>query len=137
MTETPRYYYDDPLEAAHMAKHFGIRLFIPSSDNWFPAYERMIAPDEWWHEIQKHEWGKGAEKYFVDPCDYLNPDGLRAFSPRIGDLYLITEPDDDAIRNNVTIVLDRNLCRKWDRRPIGEIIRRDGKPFFWPKSEAL
>jgi len=126
-------YYSDPLEAAYMAKHHGM-VFLSSSDGeiQFSLEEESAIP-------VLELITPMADNYGWVPTNraYIHPDSLHLLEPKVGDLYLITEPDDDAILHNVTVVLDNNLCEKWRNRPTGEIIRRDGKAFHWPKSEAV
>lgn len=115
--EKPRYFYTEPLAAAWMAKHFGMRLH----DGAF--VEPTSAPPE---EIAS--WGDG--------LIYIHPNSLNLLEPQVGDLLRGDEhtipqirymdvPDSEQMGAGVALM----------RRGF-KIIQRNGIAFMWPESEA-
>jgi hypothetical protein len=109
-----RYFYSDPLAAAWMAKHHGM-LFCNGD---FTLKLTAILDDNF-HPIK-----------FV-----VHSDSLPLLEPRVGDLIYITESKIGTLAR----LHDGNLklfTGDWMIKPDRVyIIRRDGKPFFWPESE--
>jgi hypothetical protein len=112
-----RYFYDDPLAAAWMAKHFGMLITIENDAFIFNDWEDLL-------DVNVTECYRG--NY------YIHPDSLSGLDPQAGDLYLLDEDDEGAI----VITLGAQLIEKWEQRPIGKIIQRNGLAFHWPKEES-
>jgi hypothetical protein len=133
-----RYFYRDPLAAAWMQKHFGMRLHDADFD------EPTSAPPE---EIA--QWGVGPI------C--IHPESLPIMAPVIGDLYYnscngsyhtVTEKgsgrrlpngekhweDWDCHYDDIT--LEQALDWWNDGKSSDRIIQRNGLAFHWPESEG-
>lgn len=120
-----RYYYTDPLAAAWMANHFGMKFTIGTDDETL-------------------EW-----KHFANfPCHmpnwalYIHSDSLHLLEPQAEDvcegLYTgegreshLTFTYWDTVENikmgNLQAILPKRQVR------IGKIIQRNGIPFMWPE----
>lgn len=140
-----RYYYTDPLAAAWMAKHFGMRFLSDrSNDN---------APDD----ASDHEadtayeadcgWGKAKERKY-----YIHPDSLHQLEPQVEDLVLLSNINiDDSTEGDIkqekidwtrVFLIERrdkgsflNITennRLWDGY-FKSIIQRNVTPFHWPE----
>ncbi|MBP3958377.1 hypothetical protein J8F10_24270 [Gemmata sp. G18] len=124
-----RHFYTDPLAAAWMAKHIGMRFGFFDERSDFREYEVPITgEDDWW----RSDRGRF----------YVHPDSLHLLEPRIGDLLVetgrlpiarIVDSDVDYISfgHNIAMLFATEMLRKGRAR----IIQRDGKPFFWPELE--
>lgn len=134
MTQS-KFYYDDPLAAAYMAREFGVE------------FDGDIAEDikhaDFVTKTLNHM--HGSEFCTIQPIMYIHPDSLAVFEPREGDLVVIGEnslwvvdnddfwrkyKDHDCIKYNFTVV-DRAMDFYYDKSC--KIIYRDNKPFFMPK----
>ncbi len=112
-----KYYYDDPLAAAYMAREFSVvyhyshRTYNWSDINWLLLIENQ-------------------EEFII------HPDSLHIFDPKEGDLVnFITKIGyvdhcGQIAQNEWNEVVCYNI--KTDDY---KIIQRDGKSFFWPKIE--
>jgi hypothetical protein len=103
-----RAYYTDPLAAAWMAKHFGMR------------FQRQIDWGEPFIDITLCDILDSI--YESDPYrSYIHPDSLH---------LLESDPATDLTLYGIADVIE--MRRPWANR----ILQRDGKPFFWPEFEA-
>ena len=136
----PRYFYDEPLAAAWMAKHFGMRFF---SDKVNPGHGCPL----WLSDLLDD--GFGNRELFI-PVErlgevvkskrcYIHPDSL----------HLLDLVDGDKVTRSMGVV--GCFGRAHQDGPQGvywagttgfdppdgneQIIERDGKPFFAPESE--
>jgi hypothetical protein len=113
---TQRYFYTDPLAAAWMAKHFGMKFGLNH-------YGKMV-----WEPV--HFSHKPGSEPFTDVDDilevasplYIHPDSLHLLTPQIGDLCM-----GDKIAATVAVLTDHNKSLM--------VIRRNGVPFHWPEVE--
>ena len=139
-----RYYYDDPLAAAWMAKHFGMLFDFTEMRNGYrddtEDGDYGLKPKKAWSRIKSWktlcEIGKHA-KFF-----YIHPDSLSILEPEMGDLI-----DGWASRIGFVEETGKDLCidvngGSWEcpRESQGrilqyEIIQRNGIAFHWPKME--
>lgn len=110
-----RYYYDDPLAAAFMAKHFGMRFCNDVAID-AKCFENMgtllsMAMDE---------------KVTIHARFHIHPDSLRLLEPMVGDVWL------DPLYGSPWI------AKSEDCLPLVavQIIRRYGLSFMWPKVES-
>jgi hypothetical protein len=112
------YDYTDPLAAAWMAKHFGIRL---CSEIGFDLDASSICADM----LERgNEWADWKEKY------YVHHDSLPLWEPKVGDLAFVHEFRGDGVR------LYTQALGEFASEKNYPIIQRDGRPFLWPTSEA-
>lgn len=158
--ESPRYFYTDPLAAAWMAKHFGMRLLADDGDDGLvDAGARFIDCDDTFRELWQHDFSYLGKLY-------IHPDSLALLEPKDGDavefdrwhwerqrhedmrnapyqshfgrvhLFKNTRPDGgDWLQISSAGV-------GWDDNYHGQfalpfkVIQRNGKAFMWPESEA-
>jgi len=101
-------YYTDPLAAAWMTKHFGMKF---STDSKFAANDRPIAIDDKYDKF------------------YIHPDSLHLLEPQYNDIVL---GDDYSVGTcvvrfgNPMVSTDFNIRRIMERNEI---------PFMWPEME--
>jgi catechol 2,3-dioxygenase-like lactoylglutathione lyase family enzyme len=110
-----RWFYTDPLAAAYMSKHFGMRLTDRTNDEEaFPACDLCREPD------------LRSERY------YVHPDSLHLLEPCDGDVvrWRISDGRGGWIPEAGSFGFYEGTGS------IETIIQRDGKPFFWPECEA-
>lgn len=114
-----RYFYTDPLAAAWMAKHFGMKF-------WNEQHEICVIPLV------------DAEK---DGNIYIHPDSMHLLEPRDNDI--VTKVKEDGDWYDVGHVYDKQFR---DGNPYGDeqafegderIIQRNGIAFMWPESEEV
>lgn len=106
-----RYFYNDPLVAAYMAKHFGMKFYT------YPDGSDLSEPITWENEFSRFHYHEGEVNWRV------HPDSLQLLERRMSDIC-------QGLNNSsvfcVAALLGDNA---------GQIIQRDGKRFFWPESE--
>ena len=138
------YFYTDPLEAAYMAKRFGMRFgcrYEDGSFNWNPGMGALHR----WQEIVR--WNE-----FAGPI-FIHPDSQPLLDPVPGDLAFIDNRNGGVFWDEVRAVIPSDDegypysgdgrpvmlldCGQWDHFDrLRRIIQRGGEPFFWPESEA-
>lgn len=118
-----KYFYTDPLAAAWMQKHFGMRFEFGELHNPEFAIRHRIYRDE-------------------PMTVYLHSDSLPLLEPRGRDL-LFKEAEYQALDDirfaenpNDPDGFHKNLNARFIERGY-RIVLRDGKPFFWPESEEV
>jgi hypothetical protein len=132
-----RYYYTDPLAAAWMAKHFGMKFEGGS----ISAFNCSVFSS-----------GRTTPHYYADDGDddfrgIIHPDSLHLLEPKVGDIFRCWDNEDPDDTQPYRIVPNQSTPREWtvelqyagfdDSVTPNEIILRDGKPFFWPEREAI
>ena len=115
-------YYTDPLQAAYMAKEFGVDFII-----------------KWWGEeiIAKHSDAIKQPKQFVANMIMkhkagkfcIHPDSYHIFEPQVGDLVLFGK------YNNHYGIFKPVAPEYADNFKLIPIIQRNNKPFFNPEKE--
>lgn len=115
-----RYFYTDPLAAAWMAKHHGMRFDLPRQSGGSP-WDLLI-------EVCVHRETGAIDGGSALPPIYIHPDSLRLLEPIDGDVI-----DCRDCANNVGCGFQDYISKV--NEPLGQMILRDGKPFFWPESE--
>lgn len=130
-----RAFYTDPLAAAWMAKHFGMK-FLDSPRQKYKTcqFRQASAHDHYdgtvWAEIIDHE----------DVKVYIHPDRLHLLEVRDGDLRV---RDGDLFRAELQYgmadghphLVEVFLDEDGDYGSIPRIIQRNGIPFHWPEFE--
>ena len=117
-----RLYYDDPLAAAWMAKHFGVRFPIERGTNTPNAGGCYSTTTLCTHDTWKRTGGQNTPDRY-----YVHADSLHLLKPQLGDV--IYAADDGARCVNRVFTLE--MAEEW----IGwgnRIIQRGNKPFHWP-----
>lgn len=104
-----RYFYTDPLAAAWMAKHFGMRFYCDT----FEPFEYEGANDI------LQDMGE-------DEKACVHPDSLHLLEPQVGDLMRGS--------NNTAAMY---FTGEVEPKPTAHIVQRNGKPFHWPEREVL
>lgn len=108
-----RYYYTDPLAAAWMAKHFGMRFYEglePFEDGEpFEIEQYGILK-----EAARQAWN---ECYSKNPYVYIHPDSLHLLEPNKATDHIIHDENEQG-----------EILRS-------RIIQRNGLAFMWPESE--
>jgi len=143
---TDRYFYTDPLEAAYMAKHFGMRFSEGEIyDGKGTAYACQIFAVQRFdsESIEIHCTDKGNYQF------YIHPDSLALLEPIKDDLIHIVRGfcsyykivHDVVKRGGKVVTGIWSDGEHWDTSTSvllhdWEIIQRDGKAFFWPEKEA-
>ncbi len=119
-----RHYYDDPLAAAWMTKHFGMNL------QWQCADMHAASPADF------------ADAYMNDCGEvkyYIHPDSLYLLEPIDGDLIMWVNKRGfhyaraKSVRKKITLASGATLIGKSE---VVSIIQRKAIPFHWPKQEA-
>lgn len=138
-----KYYYDDPLQVAYMAREFGVKyqtkyMGIEGAD--IDSMYGELAATKGCVELRLSLFGLDAELGSM-PKDkvYIHPDSLHIFEPQVGDMVLnnrvggvnvLTVTDIApryAYQVHYSLAIELNLI----------IIQRQNKAFFMPKSEEL
>jgi hypothetical protein len=112
-----RYFYTDPLAAAWMAKHFGMRFLRPDGSTV------NLSHSSW--ERKGHD-GMISFVAVPEPADSIHPDSLHLLEPQVGDICI----NDDAEYNPGAPF--RDVGNTWE--PF-HIIQRNGKAFHRPEQE--
>jgi hypothetical protein len=122
-----RYFYSNPLAAAWMRLHFDMKFEQDVRVNFSALAEGSLFFNNYCSD--------GNEESPYPDKHYIHPDSLPLLEPRVGDLIYITESKIGTLAR----LHDGNLklfTGDWLMKPDHvSIIRRDGKPFFWPESE--
>lgn len=142
-----RYFYTDPLAAAWMAKHFGMRFFTgdQTAAKWHdePATDgtssRIRVVDEW---VECWTSDPDIIQSAINwPCR-IHPDSLHLLEPQEGDLVTLGGQEEGAALLAGTTAggfyyrqygIAHHAC---SRGSVKQVIQRNSKPFHWPESEA-
>lgn len=120
-----QYFYRDPLAAAWMAKHFGMRFVA-----YFPATDRtkeVLLP-----AIETHIHTGHLQ---IDGRFAIHPDSLPLLGPKVGDV-LYTRINSGAVSIEEIMSDERQSVAGYLISRGGRIIQRDDLPFIWPECEA-
>jgi hypothetical protein len=129
-----RYFYSDPLAAAWMAASFEMAY-----DSAGLVTEDSIASPRLF--MSKHAFEDKLDIHCSDARGrryYLHPDSVPLLKPKPGDLVKVMGevgyvPTGKGFADLYAQRLAEANCQP---HATGRIIQRDGKPFFWPESEA-
>jgi hypothetical protein len=119
---TQYFFYTDPLAAAWMAKHFGMRFIDEGKDN--EAYGEDL--DSFFFEGQT-----GATIACIGPF-VVHPDSLHLLKPQLGDIVSMTKAMD-----RYAAVKDEQFIEAFEETGDYKIIQRNGIAFHWPESEPF
>jgi hypothetical protein len=129
-----RFFYSDPHEAAFMAKHYGMRIFVKTNSKSGIALSvsENMAQDAEWRNICVMETGSKETKY------YIHPESLHLLNALQG--------DEGADKNgyqarytgtNWEVATYPNAFNEGDevQRAVEPVVidKRSGKHFFWPQ----
>jgi hypothetical protein len=144
-----RYYYDCPIEAAYMAKNFGMEF---QDENDWDA-EVIIHDKDAGFLYSRGTEEMASKEMYIGEKIYVHPDSLPILEPqpkdKVGnDHYsdLVVSDEDykrylrarhDEEFSAVFSVPLISVSKAKDGIASGEAVieKRDGKPFFWPKEE--
>lgn len=118
------YYYDNPLAAAWMAKHFGMVFLSPRRE--------ILYFDDSQFRRQSDSSLAFSKQYIIAPTI------LKILEPKIGDIVLNCDQDPARVIPDSKIPGYHEVSLKYAMEWVGKeaiIILRDGKPFHWPKKE--
>jgi hypothetical protein len=121
-----RYYYTDPLAAAWMAKHFGMRYNYESLAAWKEGTQGTGIAETW----MEADGSVKTDFEYTQPI-YIHPDSFPLLEPRPGDVLL--RYNRKTFRSHYKAV---NAGIRF--RPCQDdiIVRRNGIIFMWPASEV-
>lgn len=141
---TKRYFYTDPLAAAWMAKHFGMRFQQFMLDRTEEANEVLSELTEC--DILDDVFESHPSNY------YIHPDSLHLLEPKAGDTLRVGDAGciarycgADQANHFIQIITPGSSSNaNWTDQVYGLrvngtdiiVIQRDGKPLMWPESEA-
>lgn len=117
-----KYFYNDPIEAGYMAKHYGMRFRIECQPHYIVK-----------HPISSNAVHEG--KWYIDV------DSEFLLVPEVGDaieyIGAVLEQRFTAVRENEPRLdaLHKTFAHYKLAKGEGKIIQRNGKPFFWPEQE--
>jgi len=121
-----RWYYDDPLAASWMAKHYGMKLQFSVGHN-YTGHIYTSANDIL-------EYGAACfQSSGIDRFYYIHPDSLNLLEIKEKD-YI----NDDGCLGAVWKTNGKLVYTEGDYEfpATGKIIQREGIPFMWPKKES-
>jgi hypothetical protein len=133
-----RQFYSDPLAAAWMQKHFGMRFTVKIKG--IPEHEYEVGPAFWADEIAS-----------PSPAYYVHPDSLHLLELQVGDVIggmdsicIVRGIDEDRARfvgeAYVSETAREGKAMGWCKRSgltgSTHIIQRNGVAFHWPERES-
>lgn len=123
-----RYFYTDPLAAAWMAKHFGMRfgIFERGKFNWEPIYY-----GGYWGPIKEGDsfFSENVEKF------YIHPDSVKLLEPQVLDVAQETNKDDRKRVVQIASPVQASQISDEIKMGLGKIIQRNSITFMWPEVE--
>jgi hypothetical protein len=115
-----RFFYTDPLAAAWMAKHFGMKFIDEGNGN--KTYGREL--DSFFFE------GQTGATIACDGPFVIHPDSLHLLSVQLGDIVSMSKAMD-----RYALVDVGELRDAFNEAGEYKIIQRNGIHFMWPESE--
>jgi len=128
---TRRFFYTDPLAAAWMAKHFGMKLKCLHRENDDGVEsEQAGTPYPFEHAMLSAEMWEDA---ITATCRrvYVHPDSLHLLEPQIDDVCMCRLHLDDLASE----IAPFKIHVPNTKHDVVAIIQRNGIPFHWPESE--
>jgi hypothetical protein len=130
-----RYYYTDPLAAAWMSKHFGMRFATLPSLSMTPWYGLWLDGYEFKFESDIYTASKGNIRYVV------HPDSLSILEPKAGDLAQIefglvyVNSGRGGVIHSAWMANSAPNEEYQGEMIASRILTRNGIPFMWPEKE--
>lgn len=128
-----RWFYTEPLAAAWMAKHFGMKLYALHTDEQMQEYdiEEGNRAFDWFDSCVIDGWERDVEmvsdavKYIEAASSkiYIHPDSLHLLEPQHG----------DALEQDGTVFTWGKFCGQ--NVSTAKVAQRNGIPFMWPERE--
>lgn len=140
---TQRYFYTDPLAAAWMVKHHGLKIHGPVHTA-VGARAISIKPMPVWilaRAIEAQEKGQAYE----DAKYCIHHDSLHLLEPRVGDFFRWTtsagkdwhETHHRFVREGADERYTIGTAKRLIEELHGKILERNNMPFIWPQSEEV
>jgi hypothetical protein len=141
-----RYFYTDPLAAAWMAKHFGMKLYRIITQDMVDEYGCGKAGEQFdWTDSSVMQDADTVgdllfHLYDLDyGCIYVHPDSLHLLQPQLLDLLFYAEqrvclPVYEEEQKDKPSV-DKCAAKHDIEAGICVVMQRNGTPFMWPESE--
>lgn len=125
-----RLYYDCPIEAAYMAKNFGVK-FLHELRFEIEVYFSLHNNDISWlfNEETGDDYSYTRDKFYIDP------DSLPIFEPMEGDIITDDDINPFVISSKISCDVDDKYVAPEHIVGQDKTIFRDGKPFITPKRE--
>ncbi len=133
-----RYFYTDPLAAAWMAKHFGMKFVVDNKSLYAERY-MLIGEYRWMFDL--NHVGKAFE---------IHADSQHLLMPEIGDIIEFFYPGEEDKQVCIitcgkdAVVYEQGIDIDWvlGKNPMSvdalkcKIIRRNKAAFIWPEKES-
>jgi hypothetical protein len=116
---TKRYFYTDPLAAAWMAKHFGMRHGFIDAAGEFNEFVVPISGDD-------DKWRTQGESI------YVHSDSLHLLEPQVGDVFV-----SDRGLGKIMVPAAARRCSDQIKGDNAKIVTRRGRAFMWPDCEEV
>ena len=134
-----RYYFTDPVAAAWMAKHFGMRIGAWRSGCFteWPHWTFCLGDPE-----DSAQSGNMGFRPYGGPI-HVHPESEILLEPQVGDCIefpaAVPEHRFASVRDNEDDMTKLHLSFARYKASTGcvKVIQRDNKPFFWPESEEI
>lgn len=122
-------YYNDPLAAAWMAKHFGMR-FTVDKDNEHPYFSGGFIG------IMMSDGNRtlGSRPHHPDELLYIHPDSLHLLDHNAGDVCECMIIDSKGSYNDM--IFRPFVFEQIPDKSFNRIIQRNGIAFMWPEKEC-
>jgi hypothetical protein len=132
-----KYYYTDPLAAAWMAKHFGMRFCAHDGEHI------EIKQDGFRGTCEGEEWDRWLRSERSSPYEYkklayIHPDSLHLLEPKVGDLVELSFDTQRGVVSTHQRYTEEQAkehiagVHSWKRY---KSIQRNGLAFMWPEVE--
>lgn len=142
-----KFFYSDPLAAAWMAKHFGMKFVfqgVCAADS-FTAQNGYMAEVTIREMQQTGGMGDSPAYIRIDFGDweipkkhYIHPDSLHLLRPKLWDIIAYPSKADKNKEFRLCHQLTNSAvvdAAEYTWHSTTQIIQRNGTPFFWPESE--
>lgn len=123
-----KYFYTDPLAAAWMAKHFGVRFCDKDNGEIFILMDKDMRFCYRW----KDHWGTDRSLIFLEDKFYIHPDSAKLLEPQEGDLIEYKDGQLTWVPANGNFPFFARKSFSGDLK----VIQRNGIAFMWPEVEA-
>lgn len=137
-----KYFYKDPLEAAYMAKHYGMKFYARNTDEQMSEYDLPESQRnyDWFHSHVVDGWHKDIEtvedavKWIEDASDkiYVDPECYEMLKPQVGDFVYECIKDGKTTIETIATHNGNPIIREW----LGEKImmtKYEEVPASWGK----
>ena len=129
-----KYFYTDPLAAAWMAKHFGMKFEIEYDTLYFGEGDhkgkRINVNPLMTLKFNKDAFDSKTLEWVI------STDSLHLLEPQVGDLWIATAPDTESEFWYLSHkMMQAEILREMPSNFV--CIQRNGIPFMWPAGEKM